>query len=116
MPTKERKTQIMGSSFHRGAGQIISKLRGGEVMWLRREPTNKHDPNAIAVGMFGLILGYLPRGVAAEFAPRMDAGLKLAVTKLGSGTFGATVKLIWDEPPEVLAPPANEHPNMPMPE
>lgn len=95
----ERKTVIAGSSFHKGAGAIICRLRGGEGMELRRsEPGSvgyKHDVNAIEVRMFGTTLGYLPRGVAAEFAPKMDAGLKVKATKIPIE--GAAIKLQWED-------------------
>jgi len=46
---------------------------------LRREPENKHDANAIAVRLLDkpwrrFHIGYVPRAVAAELAPRMDSG------------------------------------------
>lgn len=99
MPT--RKTVIAGSSFHRGAGDILARLRGNERMQVRRAPPDdkirmRYDDNAIEIRMFGRTLGYLPRGVAAEFAPRMDAGLELHAFKLPIE--GAAICLSWDEP------------------
>ena len=45
---------------------------------LVREPNNAFDPNAIRVTVAGVIhLGYLPRDVAKELAPLMDAGRQL---------------------------------------
>jgi len=46
---------------------------------LRREPTNIHDGNAVAVHLLEkpwkeLHIGYLPKGVAVVFAPKMDDG------------------------------------------
>ena len=46
---------------------------------LVREPDNEHDENAIKVvvakGSYkGLHIGYVPRGIAAELAPKMDEG------------------------------------------
>ena len=41
---------------------------------LVREPYNPHDPNAIRVELAGLYLGYVPRYVAKDLAPQMDAG------------------------------------------
>ncbi|MDQ3741273.1 MAG: HIRAN domain-containing protein, partial [Actinomycetota bacterium] len=57
----------------------------GEAVLLRRDPTNEHDPNAIAVevaeraapaegdGAEERQLGFIPRELAAELAPRLDA-------------------------------------------
>ena len=44
---------------------------------LMREPENPYDPNAIRVHLGGLFLGYVPRHIAKELAPQMDAGKKL---------------------------------------
>ena len=73
MAKKQRQVQIMGSSFYTGAGAHIARMRAGQQLMVVREPTNKHDPNAIAVYIFNQQLGHLPRGFAAEIAPLMDA-------------------------------------------
>jgi len=96
MTTIVRKSTIAGSSFHLGAGNIIMRLRGGETLWLRREPKNKYDANAIQVGMFNQVLGYIPRGLAEELAPKMDAGVEITATKIP--VEGAAIKLEWEEP------------------
>ena len=41
---------------------------------LVREPNNPHDPNAIAVRLGKLPLGYVPREIAKDLAPEMDQG------------------------------------------
>lgn len=42
---------------------------------LCREPHNPHDPNAIRVSLFGQHdMGYVPKHIARELAPMMDAG------------------------------------------
>jgi hypothetical protein len=53
----------------------------GAPLELRREPDNEHDENAIAVEVErsgaaggGGRLGFVPRELAAELAPRIDAG------------------------------------------
>ena len=47
----------------------------GEPLDLRRDPGNEHDPNAIAVhAREGEQLGWVPREIAAELAPELDAG------------------------------------------
>jgi hypothetical protein len=47
----------------------------GAPLILRRDPDNEHDPNAIAVDTAdGGQLGFVPRELAAELAPRLDAG------------------------------------------
>jgi hypothetical protein len=47
----------------------------GEPLTLRRDPANDYDPNAIAVdAATGEQLGFVPRELAAQLAPRLDAG------------------------------------------
>jgi hypothetical protein len=101
MPVITRKSTIVGSSFYAGAGNIIMRLRGGEKFRLKREPTNKYDANAIQVGMFKQTLGYVPRGLAAELAPKLDAGVKITAVKIP--VMGAAMKLEWEEPDQVPA-------------
>jgi hypothetical protein len=48
----------------------------GRGLELRRDPANEHDSNAIAVypAGGGEQVGWVPREVAAELAPDLDAG------------------------------------------
>ena len=46
----------------------------GRPLELRRDPGNEHDPNAIAVLAGGERIGWVPRELAAEIAPSLDAG------------------------------------------
>jgi hypothetical protein len=46
----------------------------GRPLELRRDPENEHDPNAIAVLAGGDQVGWVPRELAAEIAPSLDAG------------------------------------------
>jgi len=56
----------------------------GRPLTLRRDPGNEHDPNAIAVHAEGGVaqLGWVPREVAAELAPALDAGRPWAAIAL----------------------------------
>ncbi len=66
-----------------------------EFVWLRREPQNRHDPNAVrVVNSRGRTLGYLPRELAAKLAAYMDAGhdpIKAMITELASDVAGDAV-------------------------
>lgn len=42
------------------------------VFYLRREASNKHDVNAVAVYAGDRKIGYLSRGMAARYAPLLD--------------------------------------------
>ena len=83
-------------------GEIFSKVRGvsyrqaatawchrGTVLRHEREPSNPHDPNAIALSVHGGLLvkrdhklGYISRALAEQLAPMMDRGLEIQVTVL----------------------------------
>jgi hypothetical protein len=55
----------------------------GSALTLRREPGNEHDPSAIAVRTAsGAQLGWVPREVAAQVAPGLDAGRPWAAVVL----------------------------------
>jgi hypothetical protein len=52
-------------------------LQGYCTYALIREPDNEHDPNAIQVSLFGeFFMGYVPKNIACDLAPLMDAGRK----------------------------------------
>ena len=67
---------------------------------LVREPDNPHDPNAIRVELAGLYLGYVPRDIAKDLAPQMDAGKNLFALFVSRNehpfhdTVGLTVKIV----------------------
>ena len=69
-------TKLAGVTF--GDAQKNIKLFGCKDInsyALVREPNNPHDPNAIRVALFRrLFLGYVPKAIARELAPEMDAG------------------------------------------
>ena len=56
----------------------------GRPLTLRRDPDNEHDPNAIAVHAEGGVaqLGWVPREVAVDLAPALDAGRPWAAVAL----------------------------------
>jgi SWI/SNF-related matrix-associated actin-dependent regulator of chromatin subfamily A3 len=59
-------TKIVGVRFYNGYASA------GERVFLRREPTNKYDPNAIKVeNVMGAQIGHIPRNVAADLAKYM---------------------------------------------
>lgn len=72
---------IMGSSFVSGAGALIDKLKSNQPLALVREPTNKHDKNAVMVVWGTRQLGWLPRQLASEIAPLIDSGVNVIVRK-----------------------------------
>ena len=68
--------KLTGVSFG-NAQDNIKTFAKPEIRWFAmvREPENPKDPNAIRVALFGeFFLGYIPKDVAAQLAPLMDAG------------------------------------------
>ena len=68
-----RVSGVAGTQFRPGALDSEALAPGG-VLELRREPGNPHDANAIAVHAGGVHVGFVPRELAAELAPLLDAG------------------------------------------
>jgi hypothetical protein len=71
-----RVAGVAGASRHHGEALAVEdRAKPGEPLDLRRDPGNEHDPNAIAVhARGGEQLGWVPREMAAELAPELDAG------------------------------------------
>jgi HIRAN domain len=61
--------------------KIIAKLRRNEPIFLVRVPDHPDDPNAVVLFRAdGNDIGYLPRELAEEIAPRLDAGSPVTAT------------------------------------
>ncbi len=71
-----RVAGVAGAARHHAAALASDGAAPGAQLELRRDPANPHDPDAIAVhpAAGGEQLGWVPREVAAELAPEMDAG------------------------------------------
>jgi hypothetical protein len=54
----------------------------GQTLELLRDPANEHDANAIEVLAAGQVVGFVPRELAAELAPELDAGRPWAAAVL----------------------------------
>ena len=69
-------TKLAGVSFgdtQQNIKQFGCKDIGSYV--LIREPDNPHDPDAIKVSLFDMwFMGYVPKNIAKDLAPLMDAG------------------------------------------
>jgi hypothetical protein len=86
-PSKSFHTKVAGVSRRQKALKIIKKgLDNGEYfdVLLQREPSNKHDSNAIMVlvdlsndGKTMNQIGYIAAHVAASLASQMDRGYKV---------------------------------------
>jgi HIRAN domain len=67
---------VAGAGLHHADAVASQDVGPGRELALRRDPENEHDPNAIAVdaGNGGQQVGWVPREIAAELAPDLDAG------------------------------------------
>jgi hypothetical protein len=66
------KTTVVGTKY-RGPEAIaaLARLRPGDQLRLVREPSNPHDPDAVAVYSGTMHIGYIPRGVNRDVADRI---------------------------------------------
>ena len=70
-------TFVAGTMYHQdGVDAVADAGITPSFAVLRREPQNPHDPNAIAVDIWGHHVGYLPADEAVDYAPLMDANLQ----------------------------------------
>ncbi len=70
-------TEIAGT-FFRDMDVVTGVLEDGDTLFLKREPDNKYDSNAILVTTEdGYVLGYIPKAENPPLAQLMDAGEKL---------------------------------------
>ena len=70
-----RITGVAGAARHHAEALAGDAVAPGRPLALRRDASNPHDPSAIAVDVpGGAQVGWVPREVAAELAPELDAG------------------------------------------
>ena len=64
---------VAGAGQHHAEALEAAEVGPGARLELRRDPDNEHDANAIQVRA-GDQLGWVPRELAEELAPQLDAG------------------------------------------
>jgi hypothetical protein len=78
-----RVAGVAGAGRHHADALAAEDVGPGRPLELRRDPDNPHDPNAIAVhAAGGAQVGWVPRELAAELAPVLDAGVGVAAVVL----------------------------------
>ena len=65
---------VAGAAAHHGEVLQSEAAGPGAPLRLQRDPANEHDRNALKVLVGDQQLGWVPRELAAELAPRIDAG------------------------------------------
>jgi hypothetical protein len=70
-----RMASVAGAAQHHAGALEGDDVAPGAPLELRRDPANPYDHNAIAVhAAGGAQVGFVPREIAAEIAPSLDAG------------------------------------------
>lgn len=79
-----RVAGVAGASQHHAEALAGEDVGPGRALELRRDPGNEHDVNAIAVypAGGGEQVGWVPRELAVELAPELDAGRPWAAVVL----------------------------------
>ena len=83
--------KVAGVTFE-GRQSFIAEMhrKGSTALTLERDRNNPYDVNAIAViNEHGWQIGYLPRDIAAQIAPQMDAGIQVTA-KVSAINIGET--------------------------
>ena len=94
-------TNLSGVTFE-GRQNIIARTSPNESITLRRDPNNAHDRNAVGVyNSNGKSLGWVPKGYAANIAPKMDKGVQFyaKIKKIVGGNgyhYGIEVRITND--------------------
>jgi hypothetical protein len=74
---------VAGAAQHHADVLATDDAAPGRPLRLRRDPDNPHDPNAIAVhAQGGGQLGWVPRAIAEDLAPQLDAGTPFSAVVL----------------------------------
>jgi hypothetical protein len=74
---------VAGAGQHHAEALESEDVGPGRPLELRRDAGNPHDPNAIAVhGEGSEQVGWVPRDLAAELAPDLDAGRPISAVVL----------------------------------
>ena len=65
---------VAGTTHCPQIAQVYPHLEKGMVLRMQRQPTNKHDKNAIAILYEKIRIGYVPRELNLIISRLMDAG------------------------------------------
>ena len=74
-----QESPLAGSQFY-AWDTVHRKLRVGDVLFLRRNPLNKYDPQAVEVWWGEHMLGHVPRAENYAVSQMMDRGTALTVS------------------------------------
>ena len=98
---------LVGMKYH-GFRPISQNPIPSDAIQLKREPTNPHDPNAIAVVISGAMAGHVDKKSAAIIAPILDEGAQWRVEQISSFTGSAAsipLKIVLEQETQSISPP-----------
>lgn len=98
---------LVGMKYH-GFRTTSQNPIPSNAIQLQREPTNPHDPNAIAVIISGSMAGHVDKKSAAIIAPILDEGAQWRVEQITSFTGSAAsipLKIVLEQETQSISPP-----------
>jgi hypothetical protein len=96
----KKSYSIVGTN-HTGKEAVLAALKGGEEVFLIREPLNPYDPLAVAVWIGGERIGYIPKKQNRTLAQFIDqtgatiAGFALDGALAPTPEKHITAKFVW---------------------
>jgi len=104
LPENKIEAKVKGVTYE-GRQTVVVRLSLGDIVLLRREPSNRYDPDAIRVERVGgEQVGYLPHTLAQEMAKSFDLlgqPVRATVTWVGREQSGKThigVRIVFQVP------------------
>jgi len=92
-PSNEFEAKVVGVTYE-NRQQVVRQLTPGETVWLRREPHNQFDPNAIRVERAnGQQIGYIAKELARSLAAPLDrcgGAVSATVTVIVGGQYSSS--------------------------
>ena len=96
----QRSVAVVGVQFPNRDGSnrqsAVAWCDRGEVVELRPEPRNPHDPRAIAVFARGQQLGYLPAERAPQIFKLLAEGTEVKAVFQEVTAYGAAIRVAFD--------------------
>lgn len=100
MSDLHHRTYIAGTKYRPGAEAHLLTLPTDAELLLIREPTNEHDRNAVKIMDRDMLLGYVPRDLAAEVGTLI---LEQRLIKcVRSGKPGAGIHIHYSKPEDQI--------------
>jgi predicted GIY-YIG superfamily endonuclease len=98
---------LVGMKYH-GFRHTSRSPIPSDAIQLKREPTNPHDPNAIAVIITGTMAGHVDKKSAEIIAPLLDEGAQWRVEQISVDTGNASsipLKIVLEQETQSIPPP-----------